>query len=113
MQVVVLFIHLRGDAARCSESLTSHRCDDFVYVSRFGFFDGLLPHIDTDVGSFHRIVGQRLVFVTSDTLSFSVVAPLLDECIVGGVLDAHEVVPCSQVTDQRLGVYTAQFFLTH
>ncbi len=67
--------------------------------------------LNADVGGFHRVVGQRLVLVAGDALGLGVVAPLLDEGVVGRVLDRLEVVPRRQVADQRLGVDAAQFFL--
>ena len=113
MQVVVFLVQLAGDAAGRLEGLTCHGGDHFVGVGRLGFFHRLLPHVDADVSGFHRVVGERLVFVARDVLGLGIGCPLLGELVVGRVLDAHEVVPCGQVTDQRLGVHTAQLFFTH
>ena len=113
MQVVVFLVHLARDATRRLEGLARHRSNHFVHVGGLGFLHGLLPHIDTDVSGFHRVVGQGLVLVTRNALGLGVVTPLLDECGVVRVLDAHEVVPCSEVPHQRLGVHTTQLFFTH
>ena len=51
--------------------------------------------------------------MTRNALGLGVVTPLLDECGVVRVLDAHEVVPCSEVPHQRLSVHTTQLFFTH
>ena len=111
--MVVFLVHLGDDARRCLEGLTGHGGDDFVGVCGLGFFNRLLPHVDTDVSRFHRVVGQRLVLVTGDALGFGVSAPFFDELVIGRVLDRLEVVPGGQVTDQRLGVHAAQFFFAH
>lgn len=113
VQVVVLLVHLRQDARRRLEGLAGHGGNHLVGVGRFGFFNRLLPHVDADIGRFHRVVGQRLVLVAGDALGLGVVAPLLDELGVGRILDRHEVVPGSQVADQRFRVHAAQFLFTH
>ena len=51
--------------------------------------------------------------MTRNVFGLGISRPLFGELVVGGVLDGHEVVPCRQVTDQRLGVHTAQLFFTH
>ena len=79
VQVVVLLVHLRRDAARRLEGLAGHRGDHLVGVGALGLLDRLRPHVDADVGGFHRVVGQRLVLVAGDALGLGVVAPLLDE----------------------------------
>ena len=95
------------------EGLAGHRRDHLVGVGAAGLLDRLHPHVEADVGGFHRVVGQRLVLVAGDVLGLGVGAPLLDELGVGRRLDRLEVVPRRQVADQRLGVHAAQFFFTH
>ena len=51
--------------------------------------------------------------MAGDAFGFGVIRPLLDEGVVGGVLDRHEVVPCGQVSNQRLGVHATQLLFTH
>src|SRR5690606_6341529 len=79
VQVVVLVVHLRDDAARCLEGLAGHGLGHGVHLGGLGLLDGLLPHIDADVGGFHGVVGQRLVLMARDVLGLGVSAPLLDE----------------------------------
>ena len=110
---MVLRVHRRDETARCRIGLAGHRRDHLVGVGALGLLDRSLPHHDADVSRFHRVVGQRLVLVPSDTLGLGIVAPLLDELGVGRALDAHEVVPGRQVADQWLGVDATQLFLTH
>src|SRR5207247_980573 len=72
--------------------------------------DRLLPHVDADVGGLHRIIGERLVLVAGEPLRLRVGGPLFRELVVGRVLHRHEVVPCGEVADQRLGIDAAQLF---
>src|SRR5688572_13898396 len=60
VQMVVLRVHHRGDARGRLERLAAHCDADLRDVERLRLLDRLLPHVDADVGSFHRIVGQRL-----------------------------------------------------
>ena len=113
MQVVVFFVHGGHEAAWCGEGLACHGGDHFVGVRALGFGHRLRPHVDADVGGFHRVIGQRFVFVAGNALGFGVVAPGFDEGGVGGVLHRHEIVPRSQVAHQRFGVHTTQLFFTH
>ena len=53
---------------------------------------------------FHRVVGDAFLVLDEGV-------PLLDEGIVGLVLDAHEVVPGGEMADQRLGIDAGQLFL--
>ncbi|MCY1457192.1 hypothetical protein D9M71_744610 [compost metagenome] len=61
------------------------------------------PHVDADVGGFHRIVGHR--FVGARQVVFLRVGfPVGDEFLVRRVLNRLEVVPRREVAHQWLGV---------
>ena len=108
---MVLLVHLDGESIRRREGLTGHCNDDLVDVGGLGLFDSLLPHVYADVCGFHRIVGQRLVGARQ-ILGLGICSPLLLELLVGRVLERHEVIPCSKMAHQRLGVDTAKLVLT-
>src|SRR5450830_1144442 len=63
VQVMVALVHFQGIAGRCLEGLAGHGGDDLVSISGVRLFNGLLPHVDTDVSCFHRIVGHDGVSV--------------------------------------------------
>lgn len=56
VQVMIGLVHFDREAIRRSELLSTHRGDHFVGVRRFGLFDSLFPHVDTNVSRFHWIV---------------------------------------------------------
>src|SRR5690606_2922705 len=68
--------------------------------------DRLCPQVESDHGSFHRVIGDALLVLDE-------AVPVADELLVGRYIDAHEVVPGRQVADQRAGVDTGQLFFTH
>ena len=49
VQVMVLFIHLRHDAALRVEGLTRHRCNPTLSVSVDCLLNRLLPHVNTNM----------------------------------------------------------------
>jgi hypothetical protein len=63
VQVVVALVHRQREAARRLEGLAVHRRADLVDLDGLGLLDRLLPHVDADVGGFHRIVGDDRVGV--------------------------------------------------
>src|SRR5258706_852522 len=60
VQVVVLLVHLRGNARGRLEGLAGHRRAHLGDVEALRLLGRLLPHVDADVGRLHRVVGQRL-----------------------------------------------------
>src|SRR6267142_6549525 len=112
VEVVVLLVHLGGDARGRHEGLARHRRGHLVDVEALRLLDRLLPHVHADVGGFHRGVGQRLVLVPGDVLRLGIGGPLLGDLVIGRALDRHEVVPRREVTDERIGVDAAQLFFT-
>src|SRR5690606_9374437 len=110
VQVVVALVHLRDEARRRFESLARHRVDHLVHVRGAGLLDRLLPHVEPDVGRFHRVVGERLR-CARQALRLGVVGPLGRERLVARVVERHEVVPGREMAHQRPGVHPAQLFL--
>ena len=111
MQVVVGLVHRQREAAGCLEGLPVHGRTNLVDIGRLGLLHRLLPHVDADISGFHRVVGDhggRIRHLVGS--GPGLVA--LDELVVLGALDRHEVVPGGKVTNQRLGVDAAQLFLT-
>jgi hypothetical protein len=47
-------------------------------------FSTACPHVDADVGGFHRVVGQRLVLVAGDVLGLGVGAHFLVNSVLVG-----------------------------
>ena len=97
-----------GDAAgevrrlRCRSSRRSP-CSTSVVLA----FSTALTHMLKPMHvRFHRVVGHAL-------RSSCVGLPLLDERVVGRVLDALEVVPRGEVADERLRVDARELFFTH
>src|SRR5688572_3760680 len=113
VQVMVLLVHLGDEARGRLEGLAVDRGPHLVDLEALRLLDRLLPHVDADVGCFHRIVGERLVLVAGDVLRLGKAAPLLRELAVLRVLDRHEVVPCREMADERLGVHAAQLLFAH
>ncbi|MNF23590.1 hypothetical protein D3C84_41740 [compost metagenome] len=109
MQVVVGLVHGQGVAGRRGKGLAGQGFADFVDVGGLGFFRRLRPHVDADVGGFHRVVGHRFVGARQ-VVFLGVGFPVIDELLVHRVLDRFEVVPRRQVAHQWLGVDAAQFF---
>ena len=109
---MVGLVHLDGEAIRRGKLLSAHCSDDLVHIRRLGLLDSLLPHVHADVGGFHRIVGDRGL-VVGQVLCLGVGLVLGHEFGVDRVLQRLEVVPGSELAEQRLGVDAAQFFLTH
>ena len=105
-------VHHQFHATRRHEGLTCHGDANLVDFNRFRFLDCLLPHVQADVGGFHRIIGHDRVSV-GDLVLHRPLFVHLHEGIVLRCLDAHEVVPGGQVANQRLGVDAAQFFFAH
>ena len=68
--------------------------------------DRLQPHVEANVSGLHRVIGGASLFTGE-------LVPLFDKGTVLVGLDALEVVPGSQVTDQRFGVDTGELFFTH
>src|SRR6267142_887749 len=110
VEVVVLLVHLGGDARGRHEGLAGHGRGHLVDVEALRLLHRLLPHVHADVGGFHRVVGERLVLVPGDVLRLGIRSPFLGELVVGRALDRHEVVPRREMTDERLGVDAAQLF---
>src|SRR5688572_24638966 len=113
MQVVILLVHLGDEARRRLEGLAAHGDAHLVDLEALRLLYRLLPHVDADVGGFHRVVGERLVLVAGDVLRLRIGRPLLDEAVVLGVLHRHEVIPCREMADEGLGIDPTQFFFTH
>ena len=82
--------------------MPDERVDDLVRVRRAGLLDRLHPHIEADHMRFHRIVRDALVVLGEG-------APLLDEFGVVRRLDALEVVPGREVSDERRGIDAREF----
>ncbi|MNG79974.1 hypothetical protein D3C79_385990 [compost metagenome] len=112
MQVVVGGVHGQGEARRCGKGLPCHRRTYLVDVGSAGFLHRLCPHMDADIGGFHRVVGYGSG-VVRQVVRLGVGFPFADELLVGWVIHRLEVVPGRQVAHQRFGVDAAQFFLTH
>ena len=79
-----------------------HRID----VCRARFANRFGPHIEADVMRFHWVVGHGHIVA-------GVLNPGIDKVVVVIVIDAHEVVPGSQVAYQRAGINTGKLLLTH
>ena len=109
---MVFLIHFADDAAGCGESLAGHGRNDLVGVNGLGLFNGLFPHIDTNISGFHRVIGQGFVCAW-EFFVLGVCRPLLDELGVGRALDRLEVIPGSQMAHQRFGIDTAQLLFSH
>ncbi len=107
MQVVVGLVHGQGVAARRCEGLPGQGIAHLADVGATGLLDRLRPHVDADIGGFHRVVRYRLVGARQ-ALVLGVGLPLGDELLVDRILHRLEVVPGGQVTDQRFGVDAAQ-----
>src|SRR3989442_3814423 len=113
VEVVVLLVHLGGDARRRLEGLARHGRGHGCDVEALRLLHRLLPHVDADVGGFHRVVGERLILVPGDVLGLGIGGPFLGERVVRRGLDRHEVVPRREVADERLGIDAAQLLLAH
>ncbi|EGE57975.1 hypothetical protein RHECNPAF_3500024 [Rhizobium etli CNPAF512] len=74
-----------------------------IRVGGTGGLDGFHPGVEADIGGFHRVVGHALV-VLGERM------PFLDELLVGRAFDRLEVIPGSEMADQRLGVEAGQLF---
>ena len=105
-------VHHELHATRRHEGLTRHGDPDLVDFDRFRFLDGLLPHVQANVGGFHRIIGHDRVRV-GDLVLGGPRFVHLHKGIVLRCLDAHKVIPGGQMPDQRLGIDAAQFFFAH
>ena len=97
-------VHHRRAAGQVRHRLAVHRLAHRVDVGRAGLLDRLGPHLEADVGGFHRVVGHALGVADEGV-------PLLDEGVIGIGLDAHEVVPGRQMADQGPGVEAGQLLL--
>ena len=85
--------------------LTIHRLTHGIDIGGSSLLHRLYPHIEADVVCFHRIVGYPLLVANE-------FVPLLDESFIFWSIHRHEVVPRSQVSNQRFGIKTCKFFLT-
>ena len=110
--MVVGFIHRQGKAVRRFKGLSRHSRAHFIYVGRARFLYRLRPHVQTDIGRFHRIVGDDRACVRQ-VMRFGIGAIIGDEFCVGGIIYRLEVVPGRQLAHQRFGIDAAQFFFTH
>src|SRR6185436_148686 len=55
---------------------------------------------------FHRIIGNPLRILDEGV-------PTLDELVVDGRLDRHEVIPCREMSDERAGIEPGKLLLPH
>ncbi len=101
---MVVWQHGHFEARRRLELLADHRLAHRVHVGRAGLLDRLGPHVEEDIGRFHRIIGDvvRLLRIG---------APFRDERLVFRRIDRLEVAPRRQMTDERLGVDARQLLL--
>src|SRR3989338_5189434 len=112
VQVVISCIHLHCEAAGRLEGLAAHCGNNLVHIGGAGLLDGLLPHVDPDIGGLHRIVGQGLAGAGEIFLP-GINGPFFLPLIIGRVLERHEVVPRSEMPHQWFGIHTTQLLFTH
>ena len=103
---MVIRHHRRIASGQVRYGNTDHSVDDLVRVCRTGLFDGLDPHVEADVMRFHRIICYTLLVLDE-------LVPGINEFVVLLTVDAHEVVPCRQMANQRCGVDTGQLLFTN
>ena len=96
--------HRDLEAGRRLDLLADHRLAHRVDVGRSGLLHRLHPHVEQDIGRFHRVVGDALGVL-------GVGAPLGDERLVLRRVDRLEVAPGREMPDQRLGVEAGEFLL--
>ena len=102
----MVLVHHRGAAGEVGGFHADHRLGDLIGVGGLGFLYRFHPHIEADIGGFHRVVGDTVV-------AADVIVPLLDELVVLRRVDTLEVIPGGQVADQRRGVDAGQFLFAH
>ena len=74
-----------------------------IWIGDLDFLHYLHPRIWASTGGFHRIIWLPLRVPDK-------CVPLFNKGVIGLVLDAHEVVPNGEMTDQWLGVDAGQYF---
>ena len=91
---VVIGQQLRHAAGEIRDFQARQRGEHLLHVGRVRLLHRLHPEIEPDVVRFHRIVRGPFWFL-------DVGMPLVDERLVGGRVDALEVVPGRQMADEN------------
>ena len=109
--VLVAFVHLFL-AAWGIEFEAVNGFANFVDVEGAGFFSGSGPNVNAIVSGFDWVSGYA-IFTTRQVVLFAVSLEGFNEGFVFWGVDALEVVPSGQVTNQLAGVHGAQFVFRH
>src|SRR5450830_559636 len=105
VQMMIRCIHHEFKARWRFKGLTTHRGNHFVGICRLRFFYRLLPHIDTNIRRFHRIIRYDRSCIRQFLCS-SVGFPFFDEFGIDWIFNGLKVIPCGKVTYQWLGIDT-------
>ena len=97
-------VHQHSVAVGRFDLLAIHCLPHRIDIGGPRLLDSMGPHLKTDVGRLHRVVGHTLGVL-------DVVVPLLDEGRVGRVFQRLKIVPGREVANQVAGIDTGKLLL--